>query len=71
MHEHGCLVNTLNAVHHEQQQPYHSVYLRLAALGEVDDVHPVVVEVLHTAMKVPPEERSGFSRKRDPAEAEL
>lgn len=51
--------------------PYHGVYLRLPSLGEIDDVHSVVVEVLHAAVKVPSEERSRLSRERDPTKAEL
>lgn len=50
---------------------HHGVYLRLASLGQVDDVHAVVVEILYAAVKVASEEGSGFSRQWDPSEAEL
>lgn len=45
--------------------------LRLASLGQVDDVVPVVVQVLHAALEVPPQEGAGFPGQRDAPEAQL
>lgn len=45
--------------------------LRLAPLRQVDDVVPVVVQVLHAAVEVPPQEGAGFSGQRDAPEAQL
>lgn len=47
------------------------MYLRLASLGQVYNVDPVVVEILHAAVKVPPQEGAGLPGQRDPAEAQL
>lgn len=52
-------------------QTHHAVDLRLASLGQVYDIDPVVVEVLHAAVEVLPQEGAGFSRQGDAAEAQL
>lgn len=50
---------------------HHAVNLGFLALGQVDDVHPVVVEVLHASLEVLPEEGSRFSGQRNAADTEL
>lgn len=50
---------------------HHAVYLRLASLGQVYNVDPIVVEVLHAAVKVPPQESAGLSGQWDPTETQL
>lgn len=50
---------------------HHTVDLWFLALGQVDDVHAVVVEVLHTTAEVLAQERSRFSRQRNGADTEL
>lgn len=50
---------------------HHAVDLRLPALGQVNDVHSVVVQVLHTTLEVLPQECSRFSRQRNTANTEL
>lgn len=50
---------------------HHTVDLWFLALGQVDDVHPVVVQVLHTTVEVLAQERSRFSGQRNAADAEL
>jgi len=47
------------------------VYLWLAPLGQVDDVDPVVIEVLHAAVEVLPQEGAGFTGQRDASETQL
>lgn len=48
---------------------YHTVYLRFSALCQVDDVHSIVVEVLHATMKVASNEGSWFTWQWDPTKA--
>lgn len=50
---------------------HHAVDLRLASLRQVDDVVPVVVQVLHAALEVPPQEGAGFAGQRDAPETQL
>lgn len=50
---------------------HHAVDLRLASLRQVDDVVPVVVQVLHAAVEVPPQEGAGFAGQRDAPETQL
>lgn len=50
---------------------HHAVYLRLASLGQVYNIDPIVVEILHAAVKVLPQESAGLSGQRDPAETQL
>lgn len=50
---------------------HHTVDLWFLALGQVNDVHAVVVEVLHTAVEVLAQERSWFSGQRNAADTEL
>lgn len=45
--------------------------LQLAPLRQVDDVDAVVVQVLHAAMEVLPQEGAGFAGQRDAAETQL
>jgi len=47
------------------------VNLRLASLCQVYNVDAVVVEVLHAAVEVLPQEGAGFPRQRDASEAQL
>lgn len=47
------------------------MYLRLASLGQVYNIDPIVVEILHAAVKVLPQESAGLSGQRDPAETQL
>ena len=44
---------------------HHAVYLGLASLGQVDDVDPVVVQVLNAAVEVLPDEGARLARKGD------
>lgn len=50
---------------------HHAVYLRLASLGQVYNIDPIVVEILHAAVKVLPQESAGLSGQWDPAETQL
>lgn len=50
---------------------HHAVDLRLASLGQVYNIDPIVVEILHAAVKVLPQESPRFSGQRDPAETQL
>lgn len=50
---------------------HHAVDLRLASLRQVDDVVPVVVQVLHAAVEVPPQEGAGLAGQRDAPETQL
>lgn len=50
---------------------HHAVDLRLASLGQVYNIDPIVVEILHAAVKVLPQESAGLSGQRDPAETQL
>lgn len=50
---------------------HHAVDLRLASLRQVDDVVPVVVQVLHAAVEVPPQEGAGLPGQRDAPETQL
>lgn len=50
---------------------HHAVYLRLASLGQVYNIDPIVVEILHAAVKVLPQESSRLSGQRDPTETQL
>lgn len=52
-------------------ETHHAVDLQLAPLGQVDDVDAVVVQVLHAAVEVLPQEGSRFSRQRDASETQL
>lgn len=45
--------------------------LQLASLRQVDDVDTVVVQVLHAAVEVLPQESAGFAGQRDASEAQL
>lgn len=48
---------------------YHAVYLRFSPFRQVDDVHSIVVEVLHATMKVASNEGSWFTWQWDPTKA--
>lgn len=50
---------------------HHAVDLRLASLGQVYNIDPIVVEILHAAVKVLPQESPRLSGQRDPAETQL
>lgn len=50
---------------------HHAVDLQLAPLRQIDDVDPVVVQVLHAAMEVLPQEGAGFAGQRDASETQL
>lgn len=50
---------------------HHAVDLWLASLCQVDDVVTVVVQVLHAAVEVLPQEGAGFARQRDAPETQL
>lgn len=50
---------------------HHAVDLWFLALGQINDINAVVVEVLHTAVKVLAQERSWFSGQRNAADTEL
>ena len=47
---------------------HHAVYLGLASLGQVDDVDPVVVQVLNAAVEVLPDEGARLAGKGDTPE---
>lgn len=47
------------------------MYLGLASLGQVYDIDCVVVQVLHTTVKVLPQKCAGFARQRDSSETKL
>ena len=51
--------------------PYHTVDLELASLGQVDNADSIIVEVLYAAMEVLPKEASWFTRYRNSSKAEL
>lgn len=50
---------------------HHAVDLWFLALGQVNDVHSIVVEVLHTTVEVLAQECSRFSGQRNAADTEL
>lgn len=56
-------------ISHNKPAAYHTVYLRLSSFSQVDDIHSIVVEVLHAAMKVTSNKGSRFPRQWDPTKA--
>lgn len=50
---------------------YHGVDLRFASLGHVDDIDPIVVEVLQAAMEILPQKGPRLSWQRNSSKTKL